>query len=140
MKEAYPNLKYKPDHQVGLESLANKINDHYYNFFDTFVDEEGRYLSEDYAFCRLWQRIGGKVYADANSKLTHTGSYQYQGDFARMLKSRYTEQPAANAQPTTAPVSSPVLQITPNVAKVAVPNAPALLDITATVGKKGKKK
>jgi hypothetical protein len=99
MIESYPELKYKPDHQVGLEAIAEKINDYYYNFFDTFIDEEGRYLSEDYAFCRLWQKVGGEVYADANSKLTHTGLYQYQGDFAKMLKYKYTETP--DAVPTT---------------------------------------
>ena len=90
--EAYPELKYKPDRQVGLENLAHKIDDCYYNLFDTFIDETGRYLSEDYAFCRLWQKLGGKVYADAESKLTHTGSHQYQGDFAKMLSYRYTRQ------------------------------------------------
>jgi hypothetical protein len=89
MIKNYPKLKYKPDHQVGLEKLAGKINDYYYNFFDTFIDEEGRYLSEDYAFCRLWQQIGGKVFCDADSKLSHLGSYQYQGDFAKMLEYRY---------------------------------------------------
>ena len=91
MIESYPELKYKPDHQVGLEKLANQIDNCYYNFFDTFIDETGRYLSEDYAFCRLWQKIGGKVYADAESKLTHQGSHQYQGDFTKMLEYRYTK-------------------------------------------------
>lgn len=90
MIEKYPDLKYKPDHQVGLEKLANQIDNYYYNFFDTIVDEQGRYLSEDYAFCRLWQRIGGKVHVDIHSRLTHQGSHQYQGDFAKMLEYRYT--------------------------------------------------
>jgi hypothetical protein len=89
MIEKYPNLKYKPDRQVGLEKLAGQIDNYYYNFFDTIVDDTGRYLSEDYAFCRLWQMIGGKVYCDAESKLTHQGSHQYQGDFAKMLSFRY---------------------------------------------------
>jgi hypothetical protein len=90
MISSYGHLKYKPDRQVGLERLAAKIDDCYYNFFDTIVDDEGRYLSEDYAFCRLWQKIGGKVYCDADSKLTHQGSHQYQGDFQKMLSFRYT--------------------------------------------------
>lgn len=92
MIEAYPDLKYYPDKQVGLEGIAAKISNHYFNFFDTFIDEEGRYLSEDYAFCRLWQRIGGKVHVDALSKLSHQGSYKFEGDFHGMLSSRYQKQ------------------------------------------------
>ena len=38
-----------------------------------------RYLSEDYAFCRLWQKIGGKVYADIASSLIHSGNYNFRG-------------------------------------------------------------
>ena len=92
MVEHYPELKYNPDKQVGLEGIAAKIADHYYNFFDTFIDESGRYLSEDYAFCRLGQRIGGKVHADALSKLSHQGSYKFEGDFHGMLTAKYEKQ------------------------------------------------
>ncbi len=88
----YPELKYKPDHMVGLEKIAGKIDDFYYNLFDTFIDSEGRYLSEDYAFCRLWQQMGGKVYADVTSKLSHTGSHLYQGDLAATLSFNYKQE------------------------------------------------
>lgn len=43
------------------------------------VDEDNYLLSEDYFFCRLWRTHGGKVYADLSIKLTHTGTYQYNG-------------------------------------------------------------
>ena len=39
-----------------------------------------RYLSEDYAFCRLWQKIGGKIYADIASGMTHYGNYSFKGN------------------------------------------------------------
>lgn len=49
--------------------------------FDTMLDGEGenrRYLSEDYAFCRKWQNIGGKVYMDRHGPgLRHYGGYAY---------------------------------------------------------------
>ncbi len=43
--------------------------------------ESERYLSEDYAFCRRWRDLGGRIYVDTQSKLTHHGSYTYRGDF-----------------------------------------------------------
>lgn len=92
MMAAYPELKYRPDRQIGLEGIAEKIADHYYNFFDTIIDEDQRYLSEDYAFCRLWQKIGGKVHIDATSKLTHQGSHRFDGDFQGMLNLMYKKQ------------------------------------------------
>ncbi len=105
MMQSYPDLKYSPDVTVGMEGLDSKIHDFYYNFFDTmltedeFTDQNGnkfkkkRYLSEDYAFCRLWQKLGGKVHAYANSKLSHTGLFTYQGDFQKHFEYNYGVQP-----------------------------------------------
>jgi hypothetical protein len=43
--------------------------------FDCII-HEGRYLSEDYTFCRRWQALGGKIMADiASRNLGHQGSY-----------------------------------------------------------------
>jgi hypothetical protein len=39
--------------------------------------EDNSYLSEDYTFCRRWQRMGGKVWLDPMVTLTHTGSYTF---------------------------------------------------------------
>ncbi len=76
MMKAYPELKYTPD-SIGVD--ANK---HYYRFFDTSVDPEtNRYLSEDYTFCRLWEKLGGSIYVDATSNLTHQG---FQGLYGRL--------------------------------------------------------
>ena len=50
--------------------------------------DNGRYLSEDYAFCRRWQAIGGKVFVDARSRLAHQGLRTYTGDFGRALARR----------------------------------------------------
>lgn len=49
--EAYPGLKYTPDHMLGMEGIKDAIKDHHYRLFDVMTEENGRYLSEDYAFC-----------------------------------------------------------------------------------------
>lgn len=48
-------------------------------FFETMIDEDGTYLSEDYAFCRRWQALGGTVWLDLSCQLTHVGSYRFRG-------------------------------------------------------------
>jgi hypothetical protein len=45
----------------------------------------GRYLSEDYWFCRQWQRMGGEIYAFAECRLQHYGHFTYDGCLANML-------------------------------------------------------
>lgn len=44
------------------------------------VGEDKYLLSEDYFFCELWRKHGGKVYTDLSISLTHTGSYVYEGN------------------------------------------------------------
>ena len=66
----YPELKYVPDWPEGTYPTGGV----HYRFFDVMVDpESGRYLSEGYGFCRLWDKIGGEICIDANSDLTHEG-------------------------------------------------------------------
>ena len=42
--------------------------------------EDGALLSEDYYFCDLFRKHGGKIYAHPFVKLTHTGTYIFRGD------------------------------------------------------------
>ncbi len=81
--EKYPELKYVPDWPTGTFPEGGV----HYRFFDVMVDAEtGRYLSEDYGFCRRWEAAGGEIYVDANSNLTHQGSKLYTGDFGATLR------------------------------------------------------
>jgi hypothetical protein len=74
--EANPQLRYEVPGQPA-----------HYRFFDTMIDpESGRYLSEDYAFCRRWESVGGAVYVDARSKLSHQGTKLYAGDFGSTIR------------------------------------------------------
>jgi len=59
----------------------------HFRFFDVMVDPQSRrYLSEDYGFCRLWEALGGEIYVDANSNLSHAGERLYRGDFGATLR------------------------------------------------------
>ena len=48
--------------------------------------DTNRYLSEDYAFCRRWIDIGGKVWVDLQCKLQHLGQHNFRGDLAESLR------------------------------------------------------
>ncbi len=83
MIAAYPELRYVPDWPKGTYPEGGV----HFRFFDVMVDPvSGRYLSEDYGFCRLWENIGGEVHVDATSNLTHQGERLYTGDFATTLR------------------------------------------------------
>lgn len=85
MKQAYPGLQYLPDFMLGMENVQDRIVNHHYRFFDVMTEETGRYLSEDYAFCRRWQNIGGSVHADIHSNLTHLGHHLFTGSLYESL-------------------------------------------------------
>ena len=81
MIEAYPELFYLND-----SSIDPKFNQYCYSFFDTIHDpDDNRYLSEDYTFCRRWQKIGGQIWLDPNTKLNHVGSYTFEGDVNKIF-------------------------------------------------------
>jgi len=76
MVKEYPDLHYKTDQIIDGKEYKSKNT---YLFFDTMKDEDERYLSEDYAFSRRWQKIGGSIWADLSSDLIHYGQYKFQG-------------------------------------------------------------
>ncbi len=55
-----------------------------YALFDCFIDN-GRYVSEDFGFSRLWERIGGQVWMDPEIKLSHFGEYEYRAEISDRL-------------------------------------------------------
>ena len=80
MFERYPELNCVNDHQ-------NKDLDEYVAVFDCMIDPESkRYLSEDYAFCRRWQQMGGQIFADCMTVLGHVGNIRFQGKLEDRLK------------------------------------------------------
>jgi hypothetical protein len=55
-------------------------------YFTTIIDENGILLSEDYAFCRMWQNIGGEVWSAPWVRITHSGDYNFSGQFAKTVE------------------------------------------------------
>jgi|SRR5215469_416396 len=51
------------------------------------VGEDGVYLSEDWVFCRRWQKLGGEVYACPWIKLAHFGMMGFEGDLVALAES-----------------------------------------------------
>lgn len=51
------------------------------------VGEDGTYLSEDWVFCRRWQKLGGEVYACPWVKLSHFGTMGFEGDLVALAES-----------------------------------------------------
>lgn len=71
MKEAYQSL-------LCVNDVSGYDIPTYVALFDCMIDPETRrYLSEDYAFCRRWQLLGGEIWADVMNVLGHEGSYHY---------------------------------------------------------------
>lgn len=71
MAEAYPELRHKEGH-VG----------EVYAFFDTYVTDDAKwedrfYVSEDYAFCERWRKIGGEIMLEPSISLGHVGRRIY---------------------------------------------------------------
>ena len=80
MHERYPELECVNDHQ-------NRDLEKYFAVFDCMIDPESRrYLSEDYAFCRRWQQMGRKIYADCMTVLGHVGNIRFIGNLEERLK------------------------------------------------------
>jgi hypothetical protein len=75
MFEKYPHLHYNDD--TGL--LVGDEKKYSYALFNSYVDDDGRFLSEDYGFCRYWQKMGGTIWTDPSIELGHLGRMKYNG-------------------------------------------------------------
>lgn len=65
---------------VDAIGLSPEENANQYDFFQCTIDSKGRYLTEDWSFCRRWRQLGGKIWADTTIALAHVGYYRFQPD------------------------------------------------------------
>lgn len=80
MIEHYPELRYAHDHKPNDVLAGSPYRS---ALFNCMIDTEtGTYLSEDFSFCRRWTGMGGEIWADLRSRLTHVGAIDFRGDLA----------------------------------------------------------
>jgi hypothetical protein len=85
MIAAYPETHFNRVHILPMSGsrLDALQSSNLFALFDCIIDPEtGTYLSEDYSFCLRWRKIGGEIWIDAASKLSHCGPYEFIGDHA----------------------------------------------------------
>jgi hypothetical protein len=74
----YPHLQFKRDHSVDAATASDKR----FALFECMIGDDGTYLSEDFAFCKRWTDMGGEIWADLGSKLSHVGPMTFRGDLS----------------------------------------------------------
>jgi len=79
----YPQLKYRRDHSLD----AGTASENRFALFDCLIADDGTYLSEDFAFCKRWSDMGGEIWADLNSTLSHVGPVTFHGDLTSQFAS-----------------------------------------------------
>ena len=79
-----PICKTYVNNNVGTTGI--EFGEEVVEYFKSFVDENKILLSEDYAFCRMWQGLGNDVYAAPWVRITHSGDYTFSGQFHRTLE------------------------------------------------------
>lgn len=84
MMVEYPDMRLCPD-----DRRPDETGDVHWEFFsDLVVPGNGgrRDVSEDYGFCHRWRGIGGDVWIDLASTLSHYGNHVWHGDLLAHLK------------------------------------------------------
>lgn len=91
MVQTYPEMKYTND-LAGYNQLHPSMKNNFYLFFDCRCEpletQEGpsqRYLSEDYAFCKLCNQLGYKIWVYTNAVVHHNGNYTFIGNMFSTL-------------------------------------------------------
>ena len=84
-------LAMENHYRESLFDVNDIMGDHhrvkdYVAIFDCMIDPvTKRYLSEDYAFCRRWQQLGGSIWVDISTPLCHVGNASFDGDIRQRM-------------------------------------------------------
>lgn len=81
--EAHPERLYTPDH---LREGEFEPGEQIMAYFDCIINEQNRYLSEDYMFSETVRNLGIDIWALPMIELMHCGSYIFQGSLIKMAQ------------------------------------------------------
>lgn len=84
---AYPHLKYNDNVGIGKE-----YEPYMFALFDTSIDKDKNYLSEDWTFCYRWREMGNKVWVHKGIILDHQGTYTFKGEDAVKYHNQMAEE------------------------------------------------
>jgi hypothetical protein len=65
--------------------------------FDRMHDDNGSYLSEDFAFCERWRQCGGEVWASISQPIGHIGPFNFCVQYDQLQDHQQVKQAEANA-------------------------------------------
>lgn len=82
MMRAYPELEGSI---TGASGGVMYSYTSWWRFFDTMMSETNEFIGEDFAFCKRWRAIGGKIYADMKSTMWHVGRNAFAGSLSEFL-------------------------------------------------------
>lgn len=80
MQKAYPKLKYT--HSVVETTATSRAG---YDFFNMGSQDGKQWLTEDYAFCHRWAKIGGQMWVYPNIRFEHIGKQVFHGNYHEHL-------------------------------------------------------
>jgi hypothetical protein len=88
-REVFETLKDNVPHYRATDATnpdGSYIEELWGEYFGMSITETGVRLSEDYHFCSLWDKAGGKIYIDTSIQLGHVGTHTYTAD---VIKSNF---------------------------------------------------
>lgn len=70
-----------------VNDIIGQTTRDYVALFACMIDESTRrFLSEDYSFCRRYQKLGGDIWADVTTPLAHIGTMVFSGDIRQRFR------------------------------------------------------
>jgi hypothetical protein len=77
-------IAYYPEQKYSNFTPEGELQEEIYDLFPQGV-HNGRWVGEDYAFCRLWADIGGEIWVKPDIDFIHHGKRAFKGNYHQFL-------------------------------------------------------